>query len=164
LSYTNSIGIGQLPITGGLFLDEGAADLAASHDRFPISQDVRNVARALLRYQITSRIWTAWSALYSSGLPVEDADELPDRDLLVAQYGEPVVNMVNFERGRVRPSFSLNASVGADVWRSDRMKVSLQADVTNITNQLNVINFVGLLSGTAIALPRSAGARLRFEF
>ena len=102
--------------------------------------------------------------MYSSGLPVEDADELPDRDLLVAQYGEPVVNMVNFERGRVRPSFSLNASVGADVWRSDRMKVSLQADVTNITNQLNVINFVGLLSGTAIALPRSAGARLRFEF
>ncbi len=164
LSYTNSIGIGQLPITGGLFLDEGAADLATSHDRFAISQDVRNVARALVRYQITPRIWTAWSALYSSGLPVEDADELPDRDLLVAQFGEPVVDKVNFERGRVRPSFSLNASVGADVWRSDRMQVSLQADVTNITNQLNVINFAGLLSGTAIALPRSAGARLRFEF
>ena len=164
LSYTNSIGIGQLPITGGLFLDEGAADLIASRDRFAISQDQRNTARALTRYQISSRVWTAWSALYGSGLPVEDAGELPDRDLLVAQFGEPVVNRVNFERGRVRPFFSLNASIGAYLWRKERTQVSLQADVTNITNRLNVINFVGLLSGTAVALPRSAGARLRFEF
>ena len=164
LSYTNSVGIGRLPITGGLFLDEGAAELVESHERFAISQDQRNTVRALVRYQITPRAWMSWSALYNSGLPVEDANELPDYDLMLAQYGQPVVDKVNLERGRVRPSFSLNASLGVDVWRSDRVRVSLQADVTNITNQLNVINFAGLLSGTAVALPRSAGARLRFEF
>jgi len=164
LSYTNSTGMGQLPITGGLFLDEGAADLVTSHERFAVSQDQRNTARAMVRCQITSRIWTAWSALYNSGLPVEDLGELPDYGVLVAQYGQDVVNRVNLSRGRVRPSFSLNAAVGADVWRSDRMKVSLQANVTNVTDQLNVINFAGLLSGTALALPRSAGARLRLEF
>jgi hypothetical protein len=29
---------------------------------------------------------------------------------------------------------------------------------------LNVIDFAGLLSGTAVSAPRSAGGRLRFEF
>ena len=39
-----------------------------------------------------------------------------------------------------------------------------QADVLNLTNRLNVINFAGLFSGTAIGAPRSFSIRLSAEF
>jgi hypothetical protein len=42
--------------------------------------------------------------------------------------------------------------------------VTVQADVLNLADRLNVINFAGLFSGTAIAPPRSFGVRLRTEF
>ena len=71
-----------------------------SNERFPISQDQRNNARGWLRAQITNRIWTSWSAVYNSGLPVENVGDLPPRAFLVAQYGEAVVNRVNYPRER----------------------------------------------------------------
>ena len=64
----------------------------------------------------------------------------------------------------MRPSFSLNASAGLDLFKGERTKVGLQGDVTNITGRLNLINFDGLLSGTAIASPRGANVRLRVDF
>ena len=164
LSYANTIGIAQYPISGGLFLDDGAAALLASNDRFPISQDQRNAARGMIRYQIVPRLWTSWSASYSSGLPIENGDQLPDTSFLVAQFGSQVVSKANFDRGRVSPSFSLDASVGAELWHHERRSVTVQADLMNLTNRLNLINFAGLLSGTAVGPPRSVGFRLRTEF
>lgn len=162
IGYSNMIGTGQLPIAGGLFLDDNSPQLLASTERFPVSQDQRNTARAVVRYQVSSRLWTSWSASYNSGLPVENLDQ--DLAFLTAQYGSAVVAKVNFDRGRVRPSFALDASVGADLWRKEKRSVSVQADVLNVTDRLNVINFAGLLSGTALAPPRRFGIRLRTEF
>ena len=162
VSYSNTIGIGQFPIAGGLFLGDNSGDLLTSNARFPVTQDQRNTARAWVRYQIHPRVWTAWSASYNSGLPSDTLDQ--DLASLIAQYGAAVAGRVNFDRGRVRPSFSLDASMGADLWRKEKRSVSLQADVLNVTNQLNVINFAGLFSGTDIAPPRSFGIRLRTEF
>ena len=162
LSYTNMTGISQYPIAGGLFLDDNAPQLLQSTGRFPITQDQRNTARALVRWQILPRLWTSWSAAYNSGLPVDSLDQTTA--FLAGQYGAAVVSRVNFDRGRVRPSFALNASAGADLWRKERRSVSLQFDALNLTDRLNVINFAGLLSGTAIAPPRSYGLRLRTEF
>ncbi len=163
-AYANTTGLGQYPISGGLFLDEDDISDINSHSKFPISQDIRNVVNGYVRYQIASRLWTAWTINYTSGLPVEDADDLPDTDFLIEQYGANIVNEVNFVRGRVHPSLSVNASVGFDILQGERYKATLQADVTNLADRLNVINFAGLLSGTAIATPRSASARLRFDF
>lgn len=164
LSYSNTTGIGQFPISGGLFLDDDDADLLNATNKFPISQDIRNVVNGYVRYQVLPRLWTAWSAIYTSGLPIEDPGELPDMDFLIAQYGSDVVNRANLSRGRVRPSFSLSALAGLDLFQGERTKVGLQADVTNITDRLNLINFDGLLSGTALASPRGASARLRIDF
>jgi outer membrane receptor for Fe3+-dicitrate len=147
-----------------LFLDDSAEELLSSTGRFSITQDQRNTARAWARYQISKRLWTAWSAFYNSGLPTEGGDELPDREFLELEYGSNVVNRVNFSRGRVRPSFSLNASIGVDLWRAEQRSITLQADVMNLTDRLNLINFTGLLSGTGIGQPRSAGFRLRADF
>jgi hypothetical protein len=74
------------------------------------------------------------------------------------------VNRANLSRGRVRPSFALNASAGVDLVRGDKRRVSLQGDVMNMTDRLNLINFDGLLSGTALSVPVSASARLRVDF
>ena len=164
LSWANSLGVGEYPISGGLFLDEDAADLLNSNERFPISQDQRNNLRGYVRGQLTRRVWTAWSAIYNSGLPVEDASGLPPEEFLVAQYGQQVVNRVNYERERMLPSFSLDASLGVDVWRREHRSLSVQADATNLTGRLNVINFAGLLSGTAVGSPRAGSVRLRLEF
>jgi outer membrane receptor for Fe3+-dicitrate len=83
---------------------------------------------------------------------------------LLAQYGPNVVAHVNMDRGRVTPSFSMDASVGVELWRHEKRSVTVQADVLNVTNRFNMINFAGLLSGTAIAPPRGAAIRLRTEF
>ncbi len=84
--------------------------------------------------------------------------------MLAQQYGADVVSRVNLQRGRVRPSFSLDASLGADLWVHDKRSVRLQADAINLTDRLNVINFAGLLSGTALAAPRSLAVRLQTEW
>jgi hypothetical protein len=164
LSYANTIGIGQYPISGGLFLDNDDPALLQSKDRFPISQDQRNTVRGSLRYQILPRLWTAWTAAYNSGLPIEDAADLPPQAFLIAQYGADILQKTNLDRGRVLPSFSLNASLGADLWKHEKHSLTVQLDVTNVTDRLNLINFAGLLSGTAIAPPRGASARLRWDF
>ena len=163
LSYSNMLGIGRLPITGGLFLDDNSASLLQSKGAFPITQDQRNSARARFRYQVLKRLWVATGAEYGSGLPVE-LEGFGDLGLFQQQYGQAVVDRVNFDRGRVRPSFSLDFSAGAEVWRREKRSIRVQADVSNVTNRLNVINFAGLFSGTAVAAPRWASARLQFEF
>jgi len=37
-------------------------------------------------------------------------------------------------------------------------------DVQNLTDRLNVIDFAGLFSGTALGMPRSGAVRLQAEF
>ena len=100
-------------------------------------------------------------AEYGSGLPVEfegTADEA------LAQYGLAVVARVDLAHGRVRPQFSLDASVGAELYRSDHVTLRLQGDIENINDRLNVIDFAGLFSGNAIGPPRSGFIRLQTDF
>jgi outer membrane receptor for Fe3+-dicitrate len=155
------LGVGYLPITGGLFLDEDAEGALAATDRFPLSQDQRHTARGRVAWQITPRASAAVSASYGTGLPVEFVG---NRDEAVAQYGQRIVDRVDFERGRVRPFASLGGSAGITLVKSAKRTVRVQADVLNLTNRLNVVNFAGLFSGTAIAPPRSVAVRLRAEF
>jgi hypothetical protein len=161
LSYANMIGVGFLPITGGLLLGDETSGALASTGRFPMSQDQRNTVRGRAAYQLTPRAWVALSASYGSGLPVEFSG---DRDDAIAQYGERIVDRVDLARGRVLPSFSLDVSTSVVLVKARTRTVRLQADVLNATGRLNVINFAGVFSGTAIAPPRSASVRVQVEF
>jgi hypothetical protein len=163
VSYTNMLGVGRLPITGGPFLDNNSASLLQSDEQFPVTQDQRNTARARFRYQVVPRLWVAAGAEYGSGLPVELRGG-GDLGVLQQQYGQAVLDRVNFDRGRVRPSFSLDFSAGAELWKHERRSMRVQADISNLTNRLNVINFAGLFSGTAVAPPRWGAVRFQFEF
>jgi hypothetical protein len=144
-----------------LFLGDDAVGAIGATGSFPISQDQRNTAHARVRYQVVPRIWFAMAGNYGSGLPV---DFQGDPATALAEYGQRIFDRVNFAAGRIRPSFSLDASAGFDVWKKERKSVKFQADVMNLTDRLNVINFAGLFSGTALAAPRSFGLRLTGEF
>lgn len=161
-SYSYMVGSAYLPITGGLFLGDNAATvLSQRNGRLWVTQDQRNTVHTRFRYQVVPRIWVAFGGENGSGLPFEFTGT-PQQAL--AQFGQAIVNRVDFSRRRVRPSLSLDTSLGADLWTKDNVKIRLQADIENITNRLNLIDFAGLFSGDAIAPPRSYAIRLNTSF
>ena len=117
--------------------------------------------RTRVRYQFTNRVWGGVGADYGSGLPFQFSGTEADA---LATYSQQVVDRVNFDKGRVRPSLSINASLGADIRHTEKLTMRLQADVENINNRLNVIDFGGLFSGNAIGPPRSYALRLTTSF
>lgn len=163
LSYANQSGIGRGPITGGLFIGSDAAGGLSDASQFAVSQDQRNTARARIRFQADRRIWLALSGQYGSGLPSEFEGE-PDRDFLLAQYGAAIIDRVNFDRGRVRPNFSLDAGIGAQLYHKEARGVAFQLQISNLTDRVNLLNFASLFSGTAVAAPRSVSAGLKATF
>jgi hypothetical protein len=159
VSYSYEVGNAWFPVTGGLFLGDDAVIPTTGH--FPDSQDQRNTIRGRVRYQVTRRLWIAGGIQYDTGLPF-DFDGTYDDAL--SEYGQQVVNRIDFDRGRIDPSFQVNASAGADLYNSDRLKMRFQVDGENLTNVLDVIDFGGLFSGNAIGPSRSFALRLSSNF
>lgn len=162
ISYSYMVGNAWFPVTGGLFLGDDAIqagiDLAG---HFPDTQDQRHTVRGRIRYQVAPRFWVAGGGDYGSGLPFEFVGTY---QLALAQYGQAMVDRIDFARGRVRPSLALNASAGLDVFKHDKFASTLQADIENLNNRLNLLNFGGLFSGNAIAPSRSLLLRLQTSF
>jgi hypothetical protein len=139
-----------------------AEELRDGVERFPITQDQRNTVASRLRYEPHPNAWVATEIRYGSGLPVELEDD--DDDHEEQPIPQPILDQVDFERGRIRPNFNLNLSTGVRLWNQDGRTAALQVDLRNATNRLNVINFSGLFSGTALAPGRQATLQLRFRF
>lgn len=159
LSYSYDVGNAWFPVTGGLFLGNDAVIPTSGH--FPDSQDQRNTVRGRLRYQLAPRLWIAAGIQYDTGLPF-DFEGTEQQALL--EYGPQVVSRINFARGRIYPAFQVNASAGADIYKSERLNMRLQADGQNLSNVLNVIDFGGLFSGNAVGPSRSFALRLTTNF
>jgi len=159
LSYSYAVGNAWFPVTGGLFLGNDAVIPTSGH--FPDSQDQRNTVRGRLRYQLAPRLWIAAGIQYDTGLPF-DFEGTEQQALL--EYGPQVVSRINFARGRIYPAFQVNASAGADIYKSERLNMRLQADGQNLSNVLNVIDFGGLFSGNAVGPSRSFALRLTTNF
>lgn len=175
LSYSNLLGTATSPVTGGLFIEGGEADEFRDVARtFAITQDQRNTVSGVARYEFHPRFWTAATARFGSGLPFEaegdgHAEEEaagPAEDGANEETAIPseILKRINFDRGRVRPNFSVNFSLGAVVWQRDGKSARLQFDLVNATDRLNVINFSGVFSGTALAPGRMAGLKLHVVF
>jgi outer membrane cobalamin receptor len=161
-SYSYTVGNAWFPVVGGLFLGQDAiSDTTQLSGHFPDSQDQRNTLRLRARYAVAPRFWIAGGTQYGSGLPF-DFDGTPA--LALAQYGPKVVDRINFNRGRVRPSLSVDLSLGGEIYKSDFLAMRMQFDVANLNDRLNVIDFGGLFSGNAIAPPRSYSMRLSASF
>jgi hypothetical protein len=163
ISWTNERGNGYFPATGGLFLgDDAAQAISQTSGVFPVSQEERNAVRARFRYEVSPRVWLAFGGTYDSGLPIDFGGT--EADAAEQGYTQNILNRVNFSDLRPRPLWSLDASAGVILKKSEKYQARFQLDGTNLTNSLNVIDFAGLFSGTAIGMPRSVDARLQFNF
>ena len=154
-SYSYIVGNSWFPVTGGLFLGDDAINPTTGH--FPDSQDQRNTVRARVRYQVVPRLWVALGCDYNTGLPFQP-DLTPQQ--YATEYGQEVINHLNFNRDRISPYFTENVSVGAGLYQHEKRSVRLQADVQNLSNTLEVIDFGGLFSGNAIGPSRQYTLRL----
>jgi hypothetical protein len=159
LSYSYAVGNVWFPETGGLFLNGNGGFPLTGH--FPDTQDQRHTLRGRLRYQVQPRLWVAGGIQYDTGLPF---DFTGDKLLALAEYGQQVFDRLNFARGRIYPSWLVNASAGADVYKSDHVKMQFQIDGQNLTNIVDVLDFGGLFSGNAIGPSRSVAMRLTTTF
>jgi hypothetical protein len=160
VSYSLMRGAGELPITGGLFLEGDAAELLESHDSFAVTQDQRHTLQGRVTYELPRRAWVAGGLAYGSGLPFEFTGT---RAEALAQYGNRIVGRVDFEDGRVRQRLSVDTSAGISLGTASR-GVTIQLDVRNLTNRFDMINFAGLFSGTAVGAPRTVAVRVRAGF
>jgi hypothetical protein len=162
LSYSYIVGNAWFPVTGGLFLGDAAVN-ATTHlsGHFPDSQDQRNTARTRIRYQAPRRIWLAGGAEYGSGLPFDFNGSYQQA---LAEYGQAVVDRINLNRGRIKPNFSVDASAGAELYKTEKLTLRWQADGENLNNRLNLIDFGGLFSGNAIAPGRRGSFRLNIVY
>jgi hypothetical protein len=162
VSYSYMVGNVWFPVTGGLFLGNNvSAALSQLTGHFPASQDQRNTLRTRFRYQLTPHVDFAAGATYGSGLPFTFTGDKADA---LAQYGPQVISRINFGRGRILPMLAVNASLGVDVYKSEKANMRFQIDGDNLNNRLNVIAFGGLFSGNAIGPARSFAVRLNTRF
>ncbi len=162
VSYSHIVGNAWFPVTGGLFLGSDAVNAVTQlSGHFPDSQDQRNTVRARVRYQLMSRLWFAAGSDYGSGLPFDFAGTY---DQALAEYCQQVVDRINFAAGRTKPTLSIDASAGLDLYQKEKRSLRLQGDAENLANRLNVIDFGGLFSGNAIGPPRSYSLRLGATF
>lgn len=159
LSYSYMVGNCWFPVTGGLFLGEENIPPTTGH--IPDSQDQRNTTRLRVRYDLTPRLWIAGGSEYGSGLPF-DYDGTYQQAL--ANYGAAVVDRINFNSQRIKPTLAVDASFGAQILKTEKLALNFQVDGENLNNRLNVLDFGGLFSGNAIAPPRSYFARLSATF
>jgi hypothetical protein len=161
-SYSYIVGNAFNPVTGGLFLgDDASAALTQTTGHSPDSQDQRQTIRARVRYQVAPRLWLALGSDYNSGLPFQP-DLTPQQ--YATEYGQVVINHLNFNRDRISPYLTENVSVGADLFQREKRSVRFQADAANLSNTLEVIDFGGLFSGNAIGPARQYTLRLVTSF
>ncbi len=166
VSYSNMRGTTTSPVTGGFFIEGGEADeLREIVEHFPITQDQRNTVAGQIRFEPHRRVWLMSGARYGSGLPVElDVAEDEGNSAEEQTIPKDILERVNFERGRIRPNFTFDFSAGFRVWDRDPRSLTLQFDLRNLTDRLNVINFSGLFSGTALAPGRQATVQMKLRF
>lgn len=167
VSYSYQLGNAWFPVTGGLFLGDNAILPTSGH--LPDSQDQRNFVRGRLLYHLSRRLWIGGGVQYDTGLPFDPNCPNPNSPAECAAfelptYGPQVIDRLNFVRDRILPSFQVNASAGADIYTSERLKVRLQVDGQNLTNVVELIDFGGLFSGNAIGPPRTFALRLQTVF
>src|ERR1700722_1885092 len=162
VSYSYMVANRWFPVSGGLLLGEddiGRRTRDTGH--VPDAQDERNVAETRFDYQLLRRFFVAGGAAYGSGLPFDyDASS---HDAL-QEYGQAVVDRINFIRYRVKPTLSVQAFAGVDLYQEGEIHVRFEADGGNLNSRLNVIYFGGLFAGNWIGPAHKFGLRLVTNF
>jgi len=147
------------PINGGLFLEDDIEEIGPGVVFTP-DHDQRHTAAATLTWVQPVGRWAATAqARYASGTPVElgdldddDADELAER---------PGAELVDFDRGRVKPRLVVDLSASLRLRRTSWGEIGIAASVLNAFNRAYAFNFGNPFSGTHFGAPRQFRADLR---
>jgi hypothetical protein len=144
------------PINGGLFLEDGIADIGEG-TRFVPDHDLPHVFASGLSYHHDRGGFTlSLAGRYESGTPLEldaeDFDELRSR---------PGSGLVDFDGGRVRPRRVFDVTFAQRLARAGRVDASLRLAVLNVADARYAFNFGNPFSGTHFGAPRTWLAELR---
>jgi outer membrane receptor protein involved in Fe transport len=143
LSYTNSRVVQFGPVTGGLFVEDEVIEIADG-TAFTPDHDQRNVGSFGVTYDHAGTgSWASFTGRYESGTPLEvDEDEIDEL------FERPGSELVDFERGRVRPRQVFDVLAGTRLFRTGGAELSLRAAILNFTGERFAYNFGNPFSGT----------------
>jgi outer membrane receptor protein involved in Fe transport len=159
VSYGNARILQTGPINGGLFLTDEFIDITPG-TRFIPDHDERNTVSFAVTYNLRSKgLWASFLGRHESGMPLE-----VDEDSIDELRMRPGADLVNFDRGRVKPWSLFDMSAGLDLFREERITVQTQFSVENLANRRFVYNFGNPFSGTHFGYPRRWSGRVRLIF
>ncbi|MBO0726372.1 MAG: TonB-dependent receptor, partial [Blastocatellia bacterium] len=159
LSYTNMRLLQTGPINGGLFLTDDFIQAGPGVNFIP-DQDQRNTGAFGVIYQHhRSGLLLSLSGRHESGAPVE-----VDEDLIEELKSAPGAELVNFERGRVKPRTIFNFSAGVNLFKREKVVCSAQLDILNIADKFFAYNFGNPFEGTHFGYGRRWSGGLKIEF
>lgn len=161
-SYTLSKVEQEGPINGGLFLEDDIDELGPGITFTP-DHDQRHVGAATVSWVQPVGRWSASAqARYASGTPLE-VGELDDDDL-ADLLERPGAELIDVERGRVKPRLVVDVTASARLLRAGRAQLSLGASVLNAFNRAYAFNFGNPFSGTHFGAPRQFRVDLSASF
>jgi outer membrane receptor protein involved in Fe transport len=147
------------PVTGGLFLEDEIEDLDEGVEFFPDHDQRFTAAGGVTWEHERSGMTVATVARFETGTPIqredEDLDEL--REL-------PGADMVDFERGRVKPRTVVSAVITMPLVSVQSVRGSLAIQITNLFDQHYAFNFGNPFSGTHFGAPRAVAVNARFAW
>ena len=159
VSYTNQRVLQTGPINGGLFLTDEFIEIGPGTEFIP-DQDQRNTGSFAINYQHRrSRLLLSLSGRHESGVPLE-----VDEDRLEALKAAPGAELVNFDRGRVKPRTTFNLAAGLTMFNRDRVEGSIQFNIENLFDRPFAYNFGNPFEGTHFGIPRRWSGTLEFSF
>jgi outer membrane receptor protein involved in Fe transport len=159
LSYTNMRLLQTGPLNGGLFLTDEFIEIGPGV-RFIPDQDQRNTGAFGVAYRHQrSGLLLSLTGRHESGVPLEVEEER-----LEELKSAPGAELVDFERGRVRPRTIFNFSAGVDLFKKEKVVCAAQVDVLNIAGRFFAYNFGNPFEGTHFGYGRRWSGGLRIEF
>ena len=153
------------PLTGGLFLDQGALDTITGGP-FLIDHDQKLQAQGSLIYDLgNSGFWAGTNVRYDSGLVThaDPADLIDDPNGFFAAPYIVVHSNTDLDPNRIKSRTIIDFSVGADLQKY-HVPLSAQADVLNATNKKGLYNIQSVFGGTHVIPPRMLAVRLRYAY
>ena len=147
------------PITGGLFLEDDIASIEPGEEFLPDHNQRVTVAGGATWEHGSSGFTVSGSARYESGTPLQ-RDEEDDEAL----EERPGAELVDFDRGRVKPRFLVSLIATLPLVDRDRVEVLLRGSVLNLFDRDYAYNFGNPFSGTHFGAPRTAALTVQATF
>jgi outer membrane receptor protein involved in Fe transport len=146
------------PVTGGLFLEDDIPDLGPGVEFVPDHDQRVALAGGATWEHEPSGFTASLAARYESGTPIQRDDD--DGDL----EERPGAELVDFERGRVKPRLPVSLMATLPVIGTDRTRVLLRGSILNLFDDDYAYNFGNPFSGTHFGAPRTAAISLEVTF